>query len=467
MSVLHPPRAYATVTGPTATYVAPDGHTEPVMTDGTEDIRHAVVRRAATDARTAGTPLELVTSGDRGTHHLLIDTTGTITAIPAGVTAALPTHPGTNAALTDEADDTRADIRTEDARRAGAPLFDTVSVQHPGAVNEEAPPAGPSVPTEEEDLPTTTSRPSFIAVSTETPETGTGWRAVMARLGLPVPLSARQVQHAEWARSVSRHWAGCRSIAVANGKGGVGKTMTTAMLAAAYARWGGENVLAWDNNDTRGTLGWRTDTGLYDTTVRDLLPAALELLAPDAGVSDIARFVHHQGMDRYDVLRSNPELLATHQRIHADQFDLLMRVSARYYRLVVFDSGNDESADRWLRMIDSSGQLVIPTLAAPESAESAALLLDALRTRDEHSAYLADNAVVIVTQAEAAGRDVARIAAGFEGHVRAVHTIPYDRALKSGPLRFDTLHPRTRHAWLAAAAAIADGLEQHSGERYE
>jgi hypothetical protein len=45
MSVLHPPRAYATVTGPTATYVAPDGHTEPVMTDGTEDIRHAVVRR--------------------------------------------------------------------------------------------------------------------------------------------------------------------------------------------------------------------------------------------------------------------------------------------------------------------------------------------------------------------------------------------------------------------------------------
>lgn len=136
-----------------------------------------------------------------------------------------------------------------------------------------------------------------------------------------------------------------------NGKGGVGKTMTYAMLAAVYAREGGGNLLAWDNNDTRGTLGWRTEAGLYDTTVRDLLPAAETLLEPGAGVSDITRFVHHQSTDRYDVLRSNPELLATDQRIATAEFGLLMQVAARYYRLVIFDSGNDESADRWLRMI--------------------------------------------------------------------------------------------------------------------
>ena len=98
--------------------------------------------------------------------------------------------------------------------------------------------------------------------------------------------------------------------------------------------------------------------------------------------------------DRYDVLRSNPELLATDQRIAAAEFDLLMQVAARYYRLVIFDSGNDESAERWLRMVDNSYQLVIPTLATPESAESAVLLLDALRGRDERSAALADHAVV-------------------------------------------------------------------------
>ena len=59
--------------------------------------------------------------------------------------------------------------------------------------------------------------------------------------------------------------------------------MTTAMLAAVYARHGGGNVLAWDNNDTRGTLGWRTEQGFYDTTIRDLLPAAPHLLAADRG----------------------------------------------------------------------------------------------------------------------------------------------------------------------------------------
>ena len=70
---------------------------------------------------------------------------------------------------------------------------------------------------------------------------------------------------------------------IANQKGGVGKTMTTAMLSAVYARVGGGNVLAWDNNDTRGTLGWRTEQGLYDTTLRDLLPEASRLLALGAG----------------------------------------------------------------------------------------------------------------------------------------------------------------------------------------
>ena len=122
-----------------------------------------------------------------------------------------------------------------------------------------------------------------------------------------------------------------------------------------------------------------------------------------------------------------------------------MQVAARYYRIVIFDSGNDESAERWLRMIDSSYQLVVPTLAAPESAESAALLLDALRQRDERSRYLADNAVVVVTQAEPSGAAAASaIADGFADQVRAVERIPFDPALKSGALRLDDLRPATQ-----------------------
>ena len=75
-----PLRAYATVTGPTAIFTTPDGHREHVTTAG--DIRAEVVRRATTEARRTGTPVELVTSGDHGDHHLLITTDGTLTPLP-------------------------------------------------------------------------------------------------------------------------------------------------------------------------------------------------------------------------------------------------------------------------------------------------------------------------------------------------------------------------------------------------
>lgn len=421
-------RAYATVTGHTATFTTPAGHTEPLTASEGEDIRQLILRRAADEARRAAAPVELVTSGDRGEHRLHISPDGTLTPVDPGEAASepAPAAPG--------------------PRRS--PSGEEVSAQGPQSDSDQ-PASGPAV-----DPPT---RPTFLSPADTGPH-ARGLRGALNRMGIRVRPSAAERARAQWTAVVSRQWAGCRTLAVVNGKGGVGKTMTCAMLAAVYARKGGGNVLAWDNNDTRGTLGWRTEQGLYDTTLRDLLPSAPALLAPGAGVADITGFVHHQGADRYDVLRSNPELLAADQRIATAEFDLLMQVAARFYRLVIFDSGNDESADRWLRMIDSSYQLVIPTLATPESAESAVLLLDALRGRDERSAILADHAVIVVTQQEPSPVAAARIADQFAPHARAVHTIPFDKALKAGPLRFDALRARTRDAWLAAAASAAEEL---------
>jgi len=421
MSIDTTPRAYAIVTGRNATFTGPDGQSIPITAADDEDIRRVVVKHATDEARRAGTVLELFTSGDRGEHRLLVDSTGQLTAVP-------------------EMSVTR--------RTREEPSF-------PPALAADEP-----VQEKTTDPVDKSPRPSFIIPESFERHPRNGWWVIASGLRIRIPESARRRQRAIDEVAVSRHWAGYRAIAVANGKGGVGKTMTTAMLAAVFARSGGGNVLAWDNNDTRGTLGWRTEQGTYDTTVRDLLPATDELLAPTATVSDISRFVHHQSADRYDVLRSNPELLATHQRIESAQFQELMRVATRYYRLVIFDSGNDESADRWLRMVDASHQLVIPTLPSPESAESAALLLEALRARDEHCACLAENAVLVVTQPEAGdGRAAANIASRFADEVRAVHTVPFDPALKSGPLRFESLRTRTQDAWLRVASVISDGLE--------
>ncbi len=447
MTLTDYPRAYATVTGKRAIYTSADGHREHVADDG--DIRLAVLRRATDEARRSGTPLELITRGDRGDHHLLIEHDGTLTPLPTG--SATPegrdnrTPEVSTSVLVERASEVPA---TEDGGTDATPsrrrATTTSTSMATGAVPSPA------------DL---AERTSFIATSNDTVQAHTGWRGLLARLGIRVPPSPYELARGEWVREVSRQWAGCRTIAVVNGKGGVGKTMTSAMLAAVYARHGGGTVLAWDNNDTRGTLGWRTEPGLYDTTIRDLLPAAQGLLTPTASMSDISRYVHHQTADRYDVLRSNPELLAADQRVTAPQFDLLMQVAARYYRLVVFDSGNDESADRWIRMIDTTTQLVIPSLPTPESAEVAALLLEALRRRDEASARLAENAVVVITQPEPGGTARARtIADGFAGWVRAVHTIPFDPELKSGPLRLDHVRPATRDAWLRVAASAARGL---------
>ncbi len=313
--------------------------------------------------------------------------------------------------------------------------------------------------TEPEPAPTA-GRASFLADERKPDRATQGWRGFLARTGIPIRASARELQERDEIHAVSRHWAGPRTIAIVNGKGGANKTPTTALLAAVFARNGGSGVLAWDNNETRGTLGWRTEQGMHDATVQTLLPNAEHLLSPAAKSSDLSHFVHHQTGDKYDVLRSNPTMLATQQRITAQDFDDLHSVAAKYFRLIFIDSGNDESAERWLRMIDHTDQLVIATTALGEHAEAGALLLEALAQRDERSARLASNAVVIVSQSERAGTslEARRVAEGFQPLARSAVSIPYDPSMHGGRLQYDALAPATRRAWLHAAAAVAEGL---------
>ncbi|CEA08938.1 hypothetical protein BN1051_02298 [Arthrobacter saudimassiliensis] len=303
-------------------------------------------------------------------------------------------------------------------------------------------------------------RASFLDTQAPTPPAARGLRGVLAGLGLKLGPSQAELEERHDTSVVSRHWPGPRTISVVNGKGGANKTPTTVMLAAVFARNGGGPVLAWDNNETRGTLGWRTEQGPHESTVMDLLPQTGELLSPSAQSALLARFVHHQTEDKFDVLRSKPDVLASEQKITAADFDALHEVASKYFRLNIVDSGNDESAERWLRMIDHTDQLVIATTTMEEHAEAGALLLEALQARGGHYAMLAEQSVVIVSQADRNGgtAQADAVAAGFAPLARAAVTIPYDPALRKGQIRWSGLHPRTRRAWLAAAAAVAEGL---------
>ncbi len=437
-----------------------DGAPERFAEESTQRLREVVLRRVGDIAASAGHPVQLMVSDDEGDWLLAVHPDGTIgdeeelppeaTAAPADA-ASSPSAGGFAALLSPEG--SAPDGLWPDGSSSAA---DSSSATDSSSSTDSSGAAPVAL------LPRTApERESFLYVEKPRPDRARrGVRGALARAGIPLEPSAGELREREELDAVSRHWAGPRTIAIVNGKGGANKTPTTALLSAAFARNGGSGVLAWDNNETRGTLGWRTEQDDHDATVQSLLPATASLLSAEARTADIGHFVHHQNADKYDVLRSNPTMLATEQRISSADFDLLHTVATKFYRLVFIDSGNDESAERWLRMIDHTDQLVIATTALGEHAEAGALLLEALLERDANSSRLARDAVVIVSQSERTGpaADVRRVAAGFEPLARRAVTIPFDPEMHGGRLAFDTLAPRTRRAWLHAAAAVAEGL---------
>ncbi|WP_431246606.1 AAA family ATPase [Leifsonia xyli] len=404
-----------------------DGVREDFAEESTQRLREAVLGRVGEIAASAGRPVRLTVSDEEGDWLLAVQPDGS--------------------------------IGDEESLSAAAQQEELRPVSSASATTREA----PSLDTHARETPTreAPARESFLRAERTRPDRARqGVRGALARAGVPLAPSAAELRERAERDAVSRHWAGPRTIAIVNGKGGANKTPTTALLAAVFARNGGSGVLAWDNNETRGTLGWRTEKDDHDATVQSLLPATDALLSAGARTADIGHFMHHQNADKYDVLRSNPTMLATEQRISSADFDRLHAVATKFYRLVFIDSGNDESAERWLRMIDHTDQLVIATTALGEHAEAGALLLEALLQRDANSARLARDAVVIVSQSERTGpaSDAGRVAAGFAPLARRAVTIPFDPEMHGGRLSFESLAGRTQRAWLHAAAAVAEGL---------
>jgi MinD-like ATPase involved in chromosome partitioning or flagellar assembly len=462
---------------------APEWFSEP----STEQLREAVLGRVGQIAANAGHPVQLTVSDEEGDWLLVVHPDGSIgdeEELAAESAAEPAPFADAQKAARHPQPASFNDLVGSAGRRNDpdpAPFSDVLGSSKPTAPvpipvaqphsSEPAPsraaPAKPvntspvTPPEPVELVPRAPERTSFLHVEKPRPDLArSGVRGALARVGVPMSPSAAELREREELDAVSRHWAGPRTIAIVNGKGGANKTPTTALLSAVFARNGGSGVLAWDNNETRGTLGWRTEQDDHDATLQSLLPAADQLLSAEARSADIGHFVHHQNADKYDVLRSNPTMLATEQRISTADFDRLHAVATKFYRLVIIDSGNDESAERWLRMIDHTDQLVIATTALGEHAEAGALLLEALMQRDAQSARLARDAVVIVSQSERTGPEsnVARVAKGFEPLARRAVTIPFDPEMHGGRLAFDTLAPKTRRAWLHAAAAVAEGL---------
>ena len=147
---------------------------------------------------------------------------------------------------------------------------------------------------------------------------------------------------------IARPLNGRKTIMVINTKGGGGKTLVTLMLATYLGRYRSGSVLAWDNNETEGTLGMRAPSQSHHRTVVDLL-GALPTIAndPNAGTSELEHWVREQRGLSFDVLASADDDEAM-RIIGESEFEDLHTQLSRFYRMIVVDTGNNRLSPNWL-----------------------------------------------------------------------------------------------------------------------
>ena len=452
------------------------GSNHPIQTADLSTARAAAVEIVAGAAAKLGRNLRAAMSDPEGEWPLIIHPDGTVEEADPNHAAQEPGKEKTpRRRKTTPA--TPADVITSSQIPARKDTEPTPERKRPQAMEKPA-----TVPTKTETAPpaeTPSGTPqqtrrslkdtSFLVSAPILEPATQGWRGTLSRLGFRMEPSAEELAEREDIRTVSQHWPGPRTVAVVNRKGGANKTPTVVMLSAILARYSGAATVAWDNNESQGTLGWRTEQGGHSNSVLDLIDSSQTLLSPSTNAAEIARYVHHQTSDKYDVLRSDENEEGDHE-VTAEEVDIAHQVLTRYYRLIVMDSGNTARAANWRRMIHHTDQLVVPVTAIEDRAEAARLTLQTLESRGGHDADLAANAVIIVSESTDSKRSMSgdalkrakaeaqRIADGFAPHVRSVVRIPYDPALVNGPIRYDSLQPATQRAWLAAAAAVARGF---------
>lgn len=445
-----------------------------------QDLRDNARALVVAEARTLQRPVRVRIEDPEGHGELIVHPDGKVESVsyetrPARRRTAAHTSTPTAAAV--EASDTAPALTPPVKPETAPPTVDHQPwppLPAETALAEDLAPADNEAPAQAvaADAPVTRrslKETSFLVTAPVLEPATQGWRGALTRLGFRMDPSEEELSEREDIRTVSQHWPGPRTIAVVNRKGGANKTPTVVMLSAILARYSGAATVAWDNNESQGTLGWRTEKGAHDRSVLDLIDSSTELLSPSTNAAEIAKFVHHQTADKFDVLRSDENEEGDHE-VTAQEVDIAHQVLTRYYRLVIMDSGNTARAANWRRMIDHTNQLVVPVTAIEDRAEAARLTLQTLESRGGHDAGLARNAVVIVSESTDAKRSMTgdalkrakaeaqRIADGFEPFVRAVVRIPYDPALVNGPIRYEALQPATQRAWLAAAAAVAKGF---------
>jgi MinD-like ATPase involved in chromosome partitioning or flagellar assembly len=252
-----------------------------------------------------------------------------------------------------------------------------------------------------------------------------------------------------------------RVIAFANPKGGVHKTTATVLAAATIGGARGRGVVAWDDNELRGTLGLRAGSARHARTIRHLVSelAEVELNTGAALHTRIDDFLRHASDGSYDVLAGEEDPRFS-WRLDPPTVRRVLDLLTRTHEVICVDTGNNVESGNWRTIMEAADQLVITTVPREDSAFSADWMMDVLveAGRDE----LVANAVTVISMTTPRPLPMQEdLVRHFRGRNRAVCVVPYDPILEQGGwIDHTVLAPATRDAWLEAAAVIMEPFGQ-------
>jgi MinD-like ATPase involved in chromosome partitioning or flagellar assembly len=252
-------------------------------------------------------------------------------------------------------------------------------------------------------------------------------------------------------------FGGPRVVAFANPKGGVHKTTATVLCAATVGSLRGRGVLAWDDNELRGTLGLRAGSARHARTIRHLI-ADLALVENASGyelTDRIDDYLRHASDGTYDVLagEENPRFA---QRLDPYTVRRVLELLCRTHDVVCVDTGNNVESANWQTVLQAADQLVVTTVPREDAAFTADWMLDLLE--EAGMSALARNAVTLLSCPTPVHTPlIDDLAAHFTTRTRAVVTVPYEPALESGSsIEYVQLSAATKRAWLRASAVILE-----------
>ncbi|TQS41750.1 chromosome partitioning ATPase [Cryptosporangium phraense] len=251
-----------------------------------------------------------------------------------------------------------------------------------------------------------------------------------------------------------------KAVAFVNPKGGVHKTTATVLAAATLGSVRGGGVLAWDDNELRGTLGLRAGTARHARTIKHLIHDLTDVetaINQGHGIAEVLEnYLRHSNDGSFDVLAGDEDPRVA-RALDPDTVRRLMTLLTRAYDIVCVDTGNNVESPNWKTVIEQTDRMVITTLPREDSAFTADWMLDLLE-EDGYADLVADGVTILSCPSPIPSPLLDELVDHFSHRTRAVAVIPYDPALESGStISFSGIAEQTRRAWLDASAALVQG----------